>query len=538
MLKAIIADDESRVLQLIKKLVNWDDLGIQLVGEADNGIAAFELIRSENPDIVITDIRMPGLDGLEIVRKTREMNSKTSFIIVSGYKHFEYAQNALRYGVEEYLVKPINKEELNGILIRLRDRHLENNGRLESDKLIKSQLERSREKLRKQFINSMVFEPEKLIHRDLDEINAEYQFKFREGYFQAIVLKVDKKFKDIDANHVYSVTDKIPEIVERSLHDRCSELFATRVDSKIICVYNFNQQCADIIKKSLKNIFDDVTRYLDTYSYFDLTIGVGSVETGLYTVTKSIQTALDSIKCRVVLGVDRIIDISTYDYKTIPVQEIITSDKESQFIHLVEVFDTEGLKRWIESIFDSVSEQKNTSPCVLFDISQEITDIFFQSIKKLNLQSEDKASFKNRLVQELDNSKSVADIKNCVFALVNDYLDSYLQSKRIQDSKPIRIAKQYVSEHYRDQVNLEDIAKLVHLNPVYFSVIFKKEVGINFSDYLINFRLNVAKSLLKDTRHNVYEIAEMVGYTDAKYFSKLFSKVVGIKPQDYRKLYS
>jgi two-component system response regulator YesN len=100
------------------------------------------------------------------------------------------------------------------------------------------------------------------------------------------------------------------------------------------------------------------------------------------------------------------------------------------------------------------------------------------------------------------------------------------------------VAKQYIAEHYREQIKLEDVARQVHLNPVYFSTIFKKETGMNFSDYLINYRLDVAKDLLKTTGLSMAEIAGAVGYLDTKYFSKLFTKVVGIKPSEYRKLYS
>ncbi|QCX33184.1 helix-turn-helix transcriptional regulator [Caloramator sp. E03] len=114
----------------------------------------------------------------------------------------------------------------------------------------------------------------------------------------------------------------------------------------------------------------------------------------------------------------------------------------------------------------------------------------------------------------------------------------HLQYKKAQENKPIRVAKQYISKNYKKDITLEDIANEVHLNPVYFSVMFKKEVGMNFSEYLINYRIDIAKELLKNKNYNICQIADMVGYKDSKYFSKLFTKVVGIKPLEYRKLYS
>jgi len=205
MIKAIIADDEIRVCQLIKNLINWDVIGIEIVGEADNGITAYDLICNKNPDIVITDIRMPGLDGLALIKKVRETKPKTSFIIISGHKHFEYAQNAVKYGVEEYLLKPINKEELTNILIKLRDRLLENSERLEDDKKIKTQLASSTDKLRKQLLANVMVDSDVLIIEDLEKINTEYQFSFKSGCFQAIALKLDKRNNEnIDEKHLNS----------------------------------------------------------------------------------------------------------------------------------------------------------------------------------------------------------------------------------------------------------------------------------------------------------------------------------------------
>jgi two-component system, response regulator YesN len=122
MLRVLIADDESKVCQLIEKLVDWDALGMEVVAVAENGIEALEKIKEFHPDIVITDIRMPGYDGLDLIRLGKEEAPKAEFVIISGYRHFEYAQMAIRYGVNAYLLKPIKKDELTETLKRLSTR--------------------------------------------------------------------------------------------------------------------------------------------------------------------------------------------------------------------------------------------------------------------------------------------------------------------------------------------------------------------------------------------------------------------------------
>ncbi len=124
-MKVVVADDERRVCALIVALIDWDGLGLQNVGTAYDGLEAFEVIKREKPDLVITDIRMPGLDGLELISKAKALYPDLQFIIISGHKQFDYAQSAIKYGVGEYLLKPIKKQELNQTLQRMKNRYSE-----------------------------------------------------------------------------------------------------------------------------------------------------------------------------------------------------------------------------------------------------------------------------------------------------------------------------------------------------------------------------------------------------------------------------
>lgn len=186
MLKAIIADDEQKICQLIQKLIKWDEIGIEIVGTANNGLDAFELIFKHQPDIVITDIRMPGLNGLELIKKVKEHHLSPSFIIISGYRHFEYAHNALKYGVEDYLLKPIKKDELVATLVKISEHILLTSGRLENELRMKSILANNRDRLRQHFISSIVLESEKNTDLKMENINEEYQFKFIKGCFETL----------------------------------------------------------------------------------------------------------------------------------------------------------------------------------------------------------------------------------------------------------------------------------------------------------------------------------------------------------------
>ena len=162
MLKVLIADDEKKVCQLIEKLVDWEALDMQVTAVAENGIEALEKIKEYSPDIALTDIRMPGYDGLELVRLGKEHNPKMEFVIISGYRHFEYAQSAIRYGVNAYLLKPIKKEELNETLRKLGEQLREKTDQLSYAEKVQLTLKSDKETLRQTFLSGIVYRRNKI----------------------------------------------------------------------------------------------------------------------------------------------------------------------------------------------------------------------------------------------------------------------------------------------------------------------------------------------------------------------------------------
>ncbi|MCM8710316.1 response regulator [Clostridium sp. SYSU_GA19001] len=536
-MKAVIADDEIKVCKLIKKLLDWEKLGIKLIGEVDNGLQALDLIINEKPEIVITDIRMPGLDGLELIKRVREAGLKTSFVIISGHKQFEYAQSAVKYGVEDYLLKPINREELHSIVVKLRNRYIEDAEKAEDEMKLKIQLANSIDKLRKQFIVNLLNNQDKFSVMSLGQINKEYHFNFADGYFQIIALKLDKKNgENINDSYEELMINKLSGLTKKSFKNNCRDIEASRIDNRVICLLNYSLEDFPKIEISFKKVFEQLKDYLEISENFYLTMGIGTVENNIISIEKSISSALNSINCRVVLGVDKIINLSKYNFTSINIEKIITQEKEKELIHYIEVFDKVSLKQWMNNLFSKISEKLQLDPFILFKACSKIVDIFIVCMKTLNMENEEFT--KDNILKKIDECKRPIEVQKYMVEFISEYLDVFITSKKMQENKPIRIAKQYVAENYMKSISLEDIANIVHLNPVYFSVIFKKEVGINFMDFLINYRLEIAKELLKEDKYNISQVAYMVGYKDAKHFSKLFAKVVGIKPMEFRKIYS
>jgi|GEM_PF-6199687 len=192
MIRVIIADDEIRVCKLIIKLIDWDKLGMLIVGTASNGIEALELIEKENPDIVITDIRMPGYDGLEMIEKAKMLNNDLEFIIISGYGQFEYAKKGIDFGVKDYLLKPINKDDLLKALIKVGEHVQKKKGQINLEKEYELIIKNGADKIREAFLNNLIFfNTESFKEYTLSEVNENYHFNFQEGIFSIVALKID-----------------------------------------------------------------------------------------------------------------------------------------------------------------------------------------------------------------------------------------------------------------------------------------------------------------------------------------------------------
>ena len=218
------------------------------LGQAGDGLEAFDLIQTQHPDIVITDIRMPGIDGIDLVKKTREMNLQTHFIIISGFKHFEYAKNAIKYGVDDYLLKPIKKDELTHILEKICQEYKEIRSRKIKETEIKKKLDENTNKLKEQFLGK-ILEDQGEIEINLAQINSDYQFSFCEGLFQIFSAKLDRKKSGIqerEDEYRKRCYREYFEILENRLKTHCCDI--QRLDENTYLL-NYSSQKTDLVKK-------------------------------------------------------------------------------------------------------------------------------------------------------------------------------------------------------------------------------------------------------------------------------------------------
>ena len=205
MLKVLIADDEKKVCQLIANLIDWEALGFEIAGVVNDGISAYRFIQENTVNLMITDIRMPGCDGMELIQKVKVLYPNMYIVIISGYSQFDYAQNAIRYGVEDYLLKPIRKKDLMATLQKILDRYKEEIRDARKWQDIQKRLEENVEKVKRSLLEDLLKRPEKFGGFFIREkINTEYHYQFVEGYYQTLIVKLIpvKRKEDADTRRI------------------------------------------------------------------------------------------------------------------------------------------------------------------------------------------------------------------------------------------------------------------------------------------------------------------------------------------------
>ena len=527
MLTVIIADDEINICSLICSLVDWEALDLKLIGEAHSGTQARELIFREKPDIAILDIRMPGVDGLEIVREAHAAGLGTKFLLVSGHKNFEYAHTAIKYGVERYLLKPIKREELQENLFQISEQiHADREDQIVINRM-KVQLARNADFNRKYLLHSLCEgEPLKELD-DLELVNRTYDTHFQSGTFQIAVL------------HLNGRTSYDPSQVDMLLN-RIREHFDASISGDFYDVLSMKQRCdvAVLINgRSREQILQAMTAYFEQawkkwYPYGNLSVAVSSPAENLTSLRP--EEAMRASFRRMSGSTNHVIEYTAAGYERISLRN---ADDQKAFINSFDALNAQPVNEWLDRRRDKILNPRVED----YDLFQDFLWISEHLINERLRGFLSEEDFRARLNQDefaLRCAGTRRELLDVFFRIFQNGLNSYVSEQKQAGSKYIQQAKQYISEHYAENVALEDIARVAFVNPVYLSILFKKEEGINFSDYLMRYRIEKAKELLRSGRkYNLDQISAMVGYQDTRYFSKLFTRLVGIKPSDYRRLY-
>lgn len=526
-LRLIIADDEPFICGMLEKLIDFEALELELIECVHDGETLEERIETLHPDIVLTDISMPRQDGLDVIRKAREKGSNCRFVIISGYKQFEYAYNALKYNVDDYLLKPVEKAELNRVLQKICEeirRVTPSDGTLER-------------------MRQHTYLIEKGIHQELKndslslvDINRMFKTEFKKGLFRVVMMKVDfTRDEKQQMEDVSSVINKIRNIGCQNLQNCCTEVICSWRRDRVVFLLNYEADREKEIRKRLKDIYTYAKHVADLFYGFNLTLCVGrSVERICY--AEESKTSCQRV-CwlRMHYGINQVMFEDAYEDRPVGGFRVHLNHIQEELEKAYNAMDAASMKLQLQQFFQLPIPILCGTEAMHF-----LKENVYYFCERYSMVTKDTASqemMKETIFGELDMQTSFSAYEQVLTRQLERYLLEMAEFLKDKNARPILRATAYIENHFTEHITLETMAKLVNLNPIYFSNLFKRELGRSFTEYLTDFRMKKAKEMLRSSNSTINEIADALGYSDARYFSKVFKKEVGIKPTDYRKIY-
>lgn len=536
MIKVVIADDEVRVCQLICNLIDWKSLDMEIVAVAYNGYEALDRIKNLQPDLIITDIRMPGCDGLELINLAKQIKKDIEFIIISGYSHFEYAQSAIKYGVSDYILKPINKNELLNTLKKIRIKHRQKTEQLSKEEQLTIRLQNDIYKLRSSFITEILLPNDvQLDNIKTEKINEDYHYKFQSGFFQGVIVKIDCEYEDL-SKIVNILNGKTKQILCMHLTPECFDMELYFKNSRAYCILNYAVENQKNIRKKLRTCLEEILHQKSFMQKVEFTIGIGPASEGIGQLKESLKMAEWAVMQRLIDGTGKLIDGTEQDF-SVKLDDVM-ADFIKEMEASLEILDSNGLSTSINSLKEHVLDKPGIVGQQIFRLALDIYNIFLMQLRNFHYYMENMEGFYETFYERANLCSSAWELFAFLSKSIEESLHPIIEAIKEKDMKPILTAKQYIQQNYMKYITLKEVSGVVGFNDSYFSSLFKKQCGKSFSEYLSEVRMNKAKELLKESNLIVAEICQRVGYSDLKHFTKNFKRLTGLTPNEYRKLYA
>ncbi|MHC1750173.1 MAG: response regulator [Cellulosilyticaceae bacterium] len=510
MYKVMLADDEKLILNGIRAIIDWDKLGLEVVEMATNGEEALEKFKKNPCDIVVTDINMPKIDGLMLLKEIKKTKENVKFIILSGYDEFAYAKKAIELGVERYILKPIDEVELEETLLQT---------------ILKlNQVSHHRTQLIDKHTKILKFIEEGITPEERDDYETLVNIDFNAEAYCIASLTFDKAY--LTKSNISKIIEKVQDENKQYYpNNNQLEIFYNMHDS-ILLINSWDTEDMGIIKNYYKTIQQTIAEAMEVKSF----LAIGECVFAWEHIKKTYRTAKQLQKYRLLKGYGAFVD-TTYDYKSVSGN----IDWDATKLHkLIIESDKENAIKYIEEIFDEIKKSESNLENIyhfimrLAILIQEIIDDF--KIDKMN-----HMKGINDVVEEICTGCDFEKLKN-IFVMEVEEIILLINTCDVKYTPVVQQVVTYIHENYWEDMNLKTLAYKYNINTSYLGQIFLKEVGFSFSQYLSDVKNSKAKDLILNTNMKINDIAKAVGYPDTSYFYRKFKKHYGVSPATLREM--
>lgn len=530
----VIVDDESIFRKGLRKIIAELDSDWNIVGEAKDGYEALQLIEELQPDAILTDIRMPRMNGIQLQQLTRERFPNLLCVVISGYDDFSYVQQSMRQGASDYMMKPIEREELSKVLVMLKEKLAQ------QQTIMKQKSYREENQIHQHVSEYLVTGLLRGTANPGDlELLKSIGIEFKWPFFTCMVIKLDKNSV---ANERYNQADPslfqlyiqqlVQEIINRRVQGHCFIMSETEV-AALLNIPNSLKAMLDIVE-----LGETIRRQVTTLSNMTVTIGLGGAKEGMQGISSAYGEAEIALLHRLIIGGDKVIVYSE-------------TAKDERFT--IEM---------IAGIWDRLTKAINEGQCELVEQTTAVfvselcryartPETVHQQMCKLLIHYYEWAG-KIGIIKEWLGTKDMKTVLLDICSLSSREelieqsgqllirLTKCMLARKVQldqEQDPIEKSIQYMEKHYAEPLNLKEVADSIYLSAAYFSTLFKQKTGKSFIERLSEMRIAEAKQRMLHSDEKLAVIAEQTGFSNVRHFNRVFRSVTGMSPSQYRDRY-
>lgn len=519
MLKILIVDDEALVRAGIRVLLDWEKHGFEIVGEASDGEDAWQSILTLKPDIIFTDIRMPKMDGMELLKKIKKHNLSVFSIILSCFDDFDLVREAMKLGACDYIRKlSVTPDSVLNVLNEIRPKIQATKNTASASSGIKT------EDLKYLLVRKLIDKS----YNDSFQISNIIQnlgFSICLDHYELILFRMirQNRFDEENSASCRQSADMVYHLCNQTcrLFEGCE---LSSFDNGRLLIINSGKTSSRVICTRLKEV---LRNYTNALFYF----GISAPASGYSCFPDAASQAVDALETAFFYQQEC---LCFCDLVSLVPSALYSPEEEQLLLDALTVWDIIEATAIIRKVFNRLRERYYIwTDCK--DFCLEALGTFAHAAKDLGISFNDILYEKQPMSDIIKQQTTLENLISAMFSYAEHFISSIQETQQSRYRSEVTMIKEYIHNHYVENIDLNTAAKMVNISPSHLSALFKKETGQNFSSYLIEFRMQAARRLLANSDICIYEIAELTGYSNASYFGKAFKKQFGISPEEFRK---
>lgn len=527
----IVDDDDLQRKALRHILEKAQPPVVEVIGEAEDGQSAINLSVDLNPDIVLMDIKMPGINGLLAIKEIRENNPNTYIIVITAYDYFEYAQQTLKLGVIDYLLKPVRSEKIQTAIEKASAFLKRESSKIEEEIKLREQVAHAMPYITMAFVQDLILGD----LTNLDEIQDRANFLGLEKLPAMVMI--------LDIDNFSFITNQTSETEKQVLKTQVSNVIASTVkripsallvpwagDEILVLLPKGDPQKNESAQQQAMSIADKIRTTVAQQTSVTVSIGVGRLYSDVREIRKSYQEALIALQDTVFAGQNISIHIDDFQEFN-PSLYLYPLEKEQNLVSFVRMGNQD---KALDILDDIINSFHNVSVEIAKVRLLELLIVTSRGAAEGGVENAQLFVINKHYLEQLSASMNFLELKEIASWAISQFTNHVATRRKDRYWRLLKDSQVYIEANYHQNLTLVQVAAAVHLSPEYFSRLFRQEQGETFTEYLSSLRLEKAKQFLKTSNMSIGDISMTVGYSDQNYFSRVFRKATGMSPTEFR----